>query len=84
MRILFWVVLLFALAVTLSIVAQVNTGLVMFVVPPYRIDISLNAFILVLLGVFPLIYGFLRLLFITLSLPDRVKAYREDCGVGRF
>lgn len=78
MRALFWVVLLFALAVTLSIVAQVNTGLVMFVIPPYRIDISLNAFILVLLGVFPLIYGFLRLLFITLSLPDRVKAYRES------
>lgn len=78
MRTLFWVLLLFALAVTLSLVAQVSTGLVMFVVPPYRVDISLNAFVLILLGVFPLIYGVLRLLFITLSLPDRVKNYREN------
>lgn len=77
MRFLFWILLLFALAVTLSLAAQVNTGLVMFVVPPYRVDISLNAFILIMVGVFPLMYGVLRLLFIGLSLPDRVRAYRE-------
>lgn len=77
MRFLFWTLLLFALAVTLSLVAQVNSGLVMFVVPPYRVDISLNAFLLLLVGIFPLMYGLLRLLFIGLSLPDRVRAYRE-------
>lgn len=77
MRLLIWIVLLFALAVTLSLVAEVNSGLVMFVIPPYRVDVSLNAFILLLVGIFPLMYGLLRLLFIGLSLPDRVRAYRE-------
>lgn len=77
MRPLIWILLLFALAVTLSLMAQVNNGLVMFVVPPWRVDISLNAFILLLIGLFPLMYGLLRLVFIGLSLPDRVRAYRE-------
>lgn len=77
MRFLFWILLLFALAVTFSLVAQVNGGLVMFVLPPWRVELSLNAFILLLVGVFPLIYGVLRLVFIGLSLPDRVRAYRE-------
>ena len=78
MKALFWVLGLFVLAVAVAVAAMVDSAsLVSFFVPPYRVDISLNAFLLILLGVFPLIYALLRVLFITLSLPERVHVYRE-------
>ena len=62
-------------AVALTLFMQVNDGFALIVLPPYRIDLSLNAVILLQLLAFALVYGLLRLVFVTLDLPNRVRAY---------
>ena len=62
-------------AVALTLLMQVNDGFALIVLPPYRIDLSLNAVILLQLVAFAVVYGLLRLVFVTLDLPNRVRAY---------
>ena len=45
MRVLFAFLLLAALAVLAALLFKLNTGYALFVAPPYRVEISLNAFI---------------------------------------
>ena len=77
MRGLFWILALFALAVGISLAMHVNDGYVLLVMPPYRAEISLNLAILLVLLVFAVLYAFLRAAALTLSLPRRVRAFRE-------
>ena len=81
MKLLTWFLMLFVAAVTISLAANVNTGEVTFLIhgdaSDHLVRISLNTFLLLLIGTFPLIYGLLRLVFITLALPEKVKAYRS-------
>ncbi len=86
MKGLFWVVALFALAVAVALGARLNDGYVLLVFQPYRAEISLNLFILALLGLFLLVYGATRALALTFGLPQRVRQYRarrqrEKAGV---
>jgi len=74
---LFWVLALFGLAVAVALGARVNEGYVLLVFPPYRAEVSLNLFILALLGLFLLLYGATRALALTFGLPQRVRKYRE-------
>lgn len=76
MRSLFWVLALFALAVGVSLAMRVNEGYVLLVLPPYRTELSLNLAILLILGAFAALYAFLRAASLTLSLPQRVRAFR--------
>ncbi|MFB0934514.1 MAG: heme biosynthesis HemY N-terminal domain-containing protein [Propionivibrio sp.] len=77
MRGLLWVLALFALAVGISLAMHVNDGYVLLVMPPYRAEISLNLAILLVLLAFAVLYAFLRAAALTLSLPRRVRAFRE-------
>ena len=77
MKGLFWVLALFGLAVAVALGARVNEGYVLLVFPPYRAEVSLNLFILALLGLFLLLYGATRALALTFGLPQRVRKYRE-------
>lgn len=77
MRGLFWILALFALAVGLSLAAGVNDGYMLLVLPPWRMEISLNLAIGALLGGFVLLYLLLRGIALTLALPGRVRAFRE-------
>ena len=77
MRGLFWILALFALAVGISLAMHVNDGYVLLVMPPYRAEISLNLAILLVLLAFAVLYAFLRAAALTLSLPRRVRAFRE-------
>ena len=77
MKGLFWVLALFGLAVAVALGARVNDGYVLLVLPPYRAEVSLNLFILVLVGLILVIYMTLRTLALTFGLPKRVKEYRE-------
>ena len=43
MKVVLWIVGLFALAVGLSLFAQINTGYAIVFVPPYRVELSLEA-----------------------------------------
>ncbi len=77
MKGLLWVLALFALAVGLSLAAQYNDGYVLLVFPPYRAEVSLNLAVLVILGGFVTLYALLRAVALALSLPARVRQFRE-------
>ena len=76
MRGLFWVVALFAVAVAVALGARLNDGYLLFVVPPWRAEISLNLFVLLLFGLFLAFYAAMRVTLATFGLPKRVRDYR--------
>ncbi|MGE8510998.1 MAG: heme biosynthesis protein HemY, partial [Paraburkholderia terricola] len=49
---LLWLALLFAVAVVLAVVGRFDTGQVLLIYPPYRVDISLNLFVVGLVVLF--------------------------------
>ena len=85
MRGLFWALVLSGLAVAVALGARTNDGYVLLVVPPWRAEISLNLFIIVLLAILFVLYVGMRALAITFGLPKRVREYqaqrqRESAG----
>ncbi len=76
MRALLWLLTLAALAVGLALAARYNDGYVLLVLPPWRIELSLNLLILLQLSGFTLLYMFVRVVSHTLQLPRRVREYR--------
>ena len=48
MRTLLWIVAIAALAVGLTLAARYNTGYVLLVLPPYRVEFSLNLLLVLL------------------------------------
>ena len=77
MRGLLWLLTLSALAVGISLAARFNEGYVLLVFPPYRAEISLNLAMLLVVCSFVLLYALLRGISLTLSLPNRVREFRE-------
>lgn len=78
MRFFLWLLALIGAAVGLAALARFNVGNVVFFYPPYRIDLSLNFFLVLLLALFVLLYLFLRAMNITQAMPQRVAAYRRE------
>ncbi len=77
MRSLFWFIILFAVATGLALAVGLNTGYVLIVVAPWRIEISLAVFVIGLVLSVLVINASWRLLTHTLNLPSRIKAYRQ-------
>lgn len=78
MRLLFWVLVLALLAVAAALAAQFNDGNVVLLVPPYRIDLSLNFFLLLLALLLLAVYWLARLAHKLAEFPRRVAAYRSS------
>ena len=78
MRVLFWFLLLAAAAVAIALAARLTTGYALFVAPPYRVELSLNLLIVLLIGGFVIGYLLLRIVRRTLGLPEEVRAYRRQ------
>lgn len=76
MRSLVWLLGLFALAVALALGARLNEGFVLVVLPPWRIELSFNLAVLVLLLAFAAAYVAVRGVGTLLSLPAKVAAHR--------
>lgn len=76
MRVIFWLLVLAALAVALSLAARYNEGYVLLVLPPWRAEASLNLFVLLCLVSLVAGYAFLSLLRHTLRLPTLVGEFR--------
>src|SRR6185369_15336667 len=76
MRSLFWLLVVFAAAVALVIVGRIDSGYVLLIYPPYRVEISMLFFAIALVAGFALLYALIRLLGHALSLPGTVRAYR--------
>ena len=77
MRALIWLIGIFALAVGVTMLAGVNDGYVLVVLSPWRAQVSLNLFIVVLVVGVALIHLLLRMVTRTVQLPGRVARWRE-------
>jgi HemY protein len=78
MRFFLSLLFLFASAIGLAVAARYNAGNVVLFYPPYRIDVSLNFFLLALALLFVLLYVALRTFRRVQILPGRVIAYRRE------
>ena len=76
MRWVFWILGLFALAVAAALALRFNTGYVLLVSPPYRVELSLNLFVLGALALIGAGYIVLRLVLGAIDLPERVREFR--------
>ncbi len=77
MRPILFFVILAAVAVAAAIGLRVDPGNVVFFYPPYRVDLSLNLFIIISIVLFVLVYGLVRLARKTVRMPARVAEYRQ-------
>ena len=76
MRILFWLIALFGLAVGLAMFARLNTGYALLFFPPWRMELSLNAFVLLFALLVLGGYGLVKLVDWLLSMPRNVRRYK--------
>jgi HemY protein len=76
MKALGWIVAILMLAVGLTLAARWNAGYVLLVLPPYRVELSLNLLVVIAVAGFAAGYALLRLAFVTVRLPQTVRAYR--------
>ncbi|MBL8397968.1 MAG: hypothetical protein JNL84_07470 [Candidatus Accumulibacter sp.] len=77
MKALLWLLALFGLAVVVSVSARFNEGYLLLVLPSYRAEITLNLALILSAAVFALLYGLLRALSLTASLPGQARDYRQ-------
>jgi HemY protein len=77
MRWLFWLLVILTLAIGAALLAATNQGYVLIVRPPYRLEISLNFLIALIVLAFILLHLILRLIHYIQRLPANVRAYKE-------
>ena len=78
MRLLIWLLLIFALAVGFTLAGKFDPGYAILVYPPYRFELSLILFALLLLGVILLGEILVRFATAILSLPRQAREYRSQ------
>jgi HemY protein len=83
MRWLTSALLLALLAAVIALILQVNSGNVAFLVHPYRVDVALNLFIVVLVVLLAAVYWIARAIQKVADFPEQVRLYRarrEEVG----
>ena len=83
MRWLTSALLLAVLAAVVALILQINAGNVAFLVHPYRIDVSLNLFIVALMILLAVVYWVARAIQKVADFPEQVRLYRtrrEEIG----
>lgn len=78
MKLVVWLVLLFVVAVVAAMTLGANDGLASFYWRGWRLDVSLNFFILTLLAAFVALAGSVRLTRWLVGLPERARAWRTE------
>ena len=84
MRALIAFLLIAAAAVTLALLFRLNTGYVLFVAPPYRVELSQNAFIVIAALAFLALYALVRAGVRLSRLPEEVRESRRRRQFERF
>lgn len=77
MRLFLWLLALFAAAIGIAVTARFNPGNVVLFYPPYRVDLSLNLFMVLLLAAFIVLHLMLRAIDAARSMPGQVAEYRQ-------
>ena len=78
MRAALWLLILFAIAVAGALFAGNNQGSVTLFWPPYRIDLSLNLVVLLLVAAFFFVHAVMRALSALLDLPKQALRWRTQ------
>ena len=78
MRAISWLLILAAFAVGMAIAARYNDGYVLLVLAPWRVELSLNLFAVVILGAFFVGHGLLLAVRHTLNLPRSIAEFRQQ------
>ena len=78
MRWLLWFLLILIIAIGLSLIASNNEGYVLIVRPPYRLELSFNLLIILIVLAFAAMHLLLHMLNYARNLPASVKAYKEN------
>jgi len=76
MKSVLWLLAVSAAAVAVVIVGRFDAGYVVFVQPPYRVEVSTLFFAITAVVLFASLYALLRLLGRTAALPAAVRAFR--------
>lgn len=77
MRWLFWLLFILALAIGVTVLAGNNEGYVLIVRPPYRLELSLNLLLILIVVSFAALYLGLRFFNYMHRLPASVRAYKK-------
>ncbi|HUH93495.1 MAG TPA: heme biosynthesis HemY N-terminal domain-containing protein [Casimicrobiaceae bacterium] len=77
MRVLFWFLFLAVAAVVVALAAKLNNGYALLVAPPYRVELSLNLLLLLIVAGFASLYLALRVIVHTARLPAEVRTWRR-------
>lgn len=83
MRAVLWLLALFALAVALTLVAQLDQGYVIVVYPPWRMELSFMLALMLLIAILVSAYIVLHLVGIALNLSGDMRAWREKHRRGK-
>ncbi|HSV53236.1 MAG TPA: heme biosynthesis HemY N-terminal domain-containing protein [Burkholderiaceae bacterium] len=78
MRAALWILALFGIAVAIALFAGNNQGTITVFWPPYRIDLSLNLVLLLLVAAFVFVHLALRALAALFSLPRQARRWRAQ------
>jgi HemY protein len=78
MRFALWSIVLAAVAVGIAIFARHSTGYVVIVSAPYRIELSLNLLVFLVIAGYFAFYFLARLAATLIAIPARVRTYREE------
>jgi len=88
MKPLLWLLSLFALAALVALGANANDGYVLLVLPPWRVEVSVNLAVILALLTFAAFYFVVRAVVSFVTLPTRVAAYqarqRREKSFGLF
>jgi HemY protein len=76
MRVLLWILILFSLAVGLMQFAQFNNGYAILFIPPWRIELSVNTFIILTALLVVALHYLLRLVAEITGLPEKARLWR--------
>ena len=76
MRAALWFLALFGIAVAMALFAGNNQGTVTLFWPPYRIDLSLNMVLLLLVGGFVVLHAALQALAALFDMPHHARRWR--------
>ncbi len=77
MRLFLWLLALFATAIGVAVTARFNMGNMVLFYPPYRVDLSLNLFVVLLLVLFFIFHFMLRAFSAAREMPSLVAQYRQ-------
>ena len=83
MRALVIFLLLAATAVLAALLFKINHGYALFVAPPYRVELTLNAFLILLVAGFALVHAILRVAHRLTRLPREVREHRRRTQLER-